>query len=90
MVRVYNPIRGVYDPETNVPHVYPATHPRAVVECVQVDKRPRLSDGGELGGGDELRDAAKKAMITSVEARADELVWAIENGGETVLDAIKS
>ncbi|GAA5995580.1 chromatin structure-remodeling complex subunit RSC7 [Rhodotorula paludigena] len=90
MVRVYNPIRGVYDPETNVPHVYRATQPRAVVEYVQVDKRPRLSGDGEVGGGDELRDAAKKAGIASVEVRADERAWALENGGKTVLDAIES
>ncbi|GAA5921055.1 hypothetical protein JCM3775_004071 [Rhodotorula graminis] len=50
LVRVYTPIRGVYDPETNVPHVYRATQPRRVVEFAQVEKRPRLSDEGEGEG----------------------------------------
>ena len=58
LVRVYTPIRGVYDPETNVPHVYRATQPRRVVDVAQVDKRPRLGEreraAGERGSGMEL------------------------------------
>jgi hypothetical protein len=31
LVRSYIPIRGLYDPETNVPHVYRATQAREVM-----------------------------------------------------------
>ncbi|GAA5902345.1 hypothetical protein JCM8208_007265 [Rhodotorula glutinis] len=58
VVRVYTPIRGVYDPETNVPHVYRATQPRRVVEFAQVEKRPRLSDEGQ-GEGEGGERAAR-------------------------------
>lgn len=27
LIKVYNPIRGIYDPETNTPHVYASTQP---------------------------------------------------------------
>ncbi|GAA5973781.1 hypothetical protein JCM11641_003153 [Rhodosporidiobolus odoratus] len=43
MIRVYNPIRGVYDPETNVPHVYQATQP-TTAEMVRIDRRARVFD----------------------------------------------
>ncbi|CEQ42298.1 SPOSA6832_04103 [Sporobolomyces salmonicolor] len=36
LIRVYNPIRGVYDPETNVPHVYRSTQP-TTAEVARVD-----------------------------------------------------
>ncbi|BGP16741.1 hypothetical protein JCM10213_006507 [Rhodosporidiobolus nylandii] len=44
MIRVYNPIRGVYDPETNVPHVYQSTQP-TFAKIVRIDRRPQIFDG---------------------------------------------
>lgn len=50
LIRIYNPIRGVYEAETNVPHVYQSTQPTfAVVE--RVDRRPQLyNEEDELVG----------------------------------------
>lgn len=103
MVRVYTPIRGVYDPETNVPHVYRATQPRQVLEYVQVSKRPRLSedaspedegDGGEEESEEQarLREAARKAGVASVEVVSDPRAWAleVETSRGSVEDAIAS
>ncbi|GAA6049968.1 hypothetical protein JCM3770_007073 [Rhodotorula araucariae] len=91
MVRVYTPIRGVYDPETNVPHVYRATQPRAVLECFQVDKRPRLAqDADAEPGSDALREAARRVGVASVEVVSDARAWPLETGGSTVDDAIAS
>lgn len=43
LVKVYNPIRGIYDPETNVPHVYGSTQPtRCKIE--RLDLAPRIFD----------------------------------------------
>ncbi|GAA5857870.1 hypothetical protein JCM8547_006013 [Rhodosporidiobolus lusitaniae] len=46
MIRVYNPIRGVYNLETYLPHVYQSTQP-TWAEVVRVDRRPHLLDDGD-------------------------------------------
>ncbi|GAA6025673.1 hypothetical protein JCM10207_008824 [Rhodosporidiobolus poonsookiae] len=93
LIRVYNPIRGVYDPETNVPHVYRSTQP-TFAEAVRVDRRPRLLDEAHegvalngFGDADErqvkrvkLEDAAARAGAASVELVSDERAWALESG----------
>lgn len=45
MVRSYVPIRGLYEPETNVPHVYRATQARRVLGFERASKVPRLESG---------------------------------------------
>ncbi|GAA6027047.1 hypothetical protein JCM8097_006069 [Rhodosporidiobolus ruineniae] len=97
LIRVYNPIRGVYEPETNVPHVYQATQP-TFAEIARVDRRPRLfgdEDGSAaaavlngLSGEDraakrrKLEDAAAKVGAASIEYVSDERAWALENEDE--------
>ncbi|BGO94906.1 hypothetical protein NBRC10512_006169 [Rhodotorula toruloides] len=92
MVRVYNPIRGVYEPETNVPHVYRSTQPREVVEWERASKIPRTSsevaDGEAEAATEQAREAAAKFGLASIEYLSDERVWAMENGGSTVEDAL--
>lgn len=82
MVRSYVPIRGLYDPETNVPHVYRATQARQVFAFERVSKLPRLglaSDQGdaEVVNPEQLR-AAARAGIASVEVVSDERAWGLE------------
>ncbi|ORY87470.1 chromatin remodelling complex Rsc7/Swp82 subunit-domain-containing protein [Leucosporidium creatinivorum] len=48
LVKVYNPIRGIYDPETNVPHVYGSTQPTQC-KIERVDLAPRIFDEGLEG-----------------------------------------
>ncbi|KAI5480214.1 chromatin structure-remodeling complex protein RSC7 [Pseudohyphozyma bogoriensis] len=49
LIKVYNPIRGVYDPETNVPHVYASTQPTKS-EVERVDLVPNVfGDSEEVG-----------------------------------------
>uniref|UniRef100_A0A0K3CQB1 FGENESH: predicted gene_10.69 protein n=1 Tax=Rhodotorula toruloides TaxID=5286 RepID=A0A0K3CQB1_RHOTO len=92
MIRVYNPIRGVYEPETNVPHVYRSTQPREVVEWERASKIPRISgdeaDGEAEAATEKAREAAAKFGLASIEYLSDERVWAMENGGSTVDDAL--
>ena len=62
MVRSYIPIRGLYDPETNVPHVYRATQAREVIAFERVSKLPRLGLGLE---SDQSAAAAAASSSTS-------------------------
>ncbi|GAA5844649.1 hypothetical protein JCM11251_002134 [Rhodosporidiobolus azoricus] len=93
MIRVYVPIRGVYEPETNVPHVYQATQPTKVVEQFRVSRGARILDeeeeevkqNGFGGDGDDrknkrrkLEDAAARVGVASVEYVSDERAWALE------------
>lgn len=63
--KVYNPILGVYDPETYVPHVSAATQPSRAT-LYKVDSVPHLfgeGEEGELGeeeGGDSEDAAARR------------------------------
>ncbi|GAA5873856.1 hypothetical protein JCM3774_000703 [Rhodotorula dairenensis] len=89
MVRSYIPIRGLYDPETNVPHVYRATQAREMLAFERVSKLPRLGpnsdsrDGGDSDRGvtpvsaERLR-AAARAGVASVEVVSDERAWGLE------------
>lgn len=60
LVRVYNPIRGIYDPETNVPHVYGSTQPtRCKIE--RVNLAPRIfDDEAEAEAGFEITEEERK------------------------------
>ncbi|GAA5992227.1 hypothetical protein JCM10908_001828 [Rhodotorula pacifica] len=99
MVRSYIPIRGLYDPETNVPHVYRATQAREVLAFERVSKLPRIDSdaGGDAhddvdSGGDTRADrlrAAAKAGVASVEVVSDPRAWALETGGRTIDDALE-
>ncbi|GAA6059498.1 hypothetical protein JCM10212_002241 [Sporobolomyces blumeae] len=57
LTRRFNPIRGYYEPETNVPHVYRSTQPTFVVDVYRDDAaahvypRSGAGAGGVEGGG---------------------------------------
>lgn len=102
MVRSYVPIRGLYDPETNVPHVYQATQARNVVAYERASKYPRL-EGDEVSpptparasatssedADSARRRAAARAGIASVDVLSDERAWSLETGGRSIDDAIE-
>jgi hypothetical protein len=70
-IKVYNPLRGVYDAETNVPHVYRSTQPtRCEIELI--DKVPHISGDEELldEGADELAVKERKAKRRRLALRA--------------------
>ncbi|GAA5911621.1 hypothetical protein JCM6882_008056 [Rhodosporidiobolus microsporus] len=64
MIRVYTPIRGVYEPETNVPHVYQATQPTwAEAEAVAT-----AGTGGRRRGArifDDDADEGEDAVVVN-------------------------
>lgn len=66
LVRSYIPIRGLYDPETNVPHVYRATQAREVLAFERVSKLPRLGLGL-----DSDQSAATASSSTSTGSNGD-------------------
>lgn len=80
--RVAVDLKGFYDPETNVPHVYRATQPNWSTGWQRVSVTPAIfavaaeeedeGDGDEMGASKRTRlsrigDAARKAGIASVE-----------------------
>lgn len=52
IIKVYNPVRGIYDPETYVPHVPASTQP-TTARAFKVDRRPHLFGGLDDGLEDE-------------------------------------
>lgn len=65
-IKVYNPIRGIYEPETNVPHVYSSTQPtRAVVE--RVGLAPHLYDANLSTGEDDTAGPNEKSRRRKLE-----------------------
>lgn len=80
--RVFRPLRGFYEPETNVPHVYRSTQPTECLAWTRIDSRPRIFDDDARGDAtsdgaeDEqrgskrrrrLEDAARQARIATIE-----------------------
>ncbi|GAA6018773.1 hypothetical protein JCM11491_003441 [Sporobolomyces phaffii] len=86
MTRRFNPIRGFYELETNVPHVYRSTQPTTVLEVYRADVAahifPYHTEGERLaealgdettdrkGGGSKKQNRKAKPTTTSREERA--------------------
>lgn len=66
LIKVYNPIRGIYDPETNVPHVYKETQPTEA-NTEEIDALPEL----ELELDEPKRRKLAKAGFASLSFVAD-------------------
>ncbi|GAA5853439.1 hypothetical protein JCM9279_007238 [Rhodotorula babjevae] len=88
LVRVYTPIRGVYDPETNVPHVYRATQPRRVVDFAQVEKRPRLVEGEGGAGAAAAGEGSGMELDGEAEAQSDRRREAARRAGLASVEVV--
>lgn len=64
MTKRFNPIRGFYEPETNVPHVYQSTQP-SFAEIYRSDISAHLypEQEGEGEGGEETRKKKRKLAM---------------------------
>ncbi|KAK4701624.1 hypothetical protein P7C70_g4603, partial [Phenoliferia sp. Uapishka_3] len=84
LIKVYNPIRGIYDPETNIPHVYRSTQPtRSSTSQIDLiphifprddddeDANGEMTEHGEWKRRREWEKAAKGAGVATVEFVVD-------------------
>ncbi|GAA5965068.1 hypothetical protein JCM21900_000667 [Sporobolomyces salmonicolor] len=86
LIRVYNPIRGVYDPETNVPHVYRSTQP-TTAEVARVDAAAHVLEhvdeadwvGVDPGKRRRVELEAAKMGAASLEYVCDDGAWSTES-----------
>lgn len=87
MVRSYIPVRGLYDPETNVPHVYRATQAREVLAFERVSKLPRLgleSDQSAGAAASSLTSTGSEGVGDGVTVSAERLRAAARAGVASV------
>lgn len=88
ITKVYNPIRGIYDPETNVPHVYKSTQP---TQChiERVDLAPNLfGDDETVGLSTEERKKRRRLEEAAGRAGVASVSYVVDDSGSSARDAL--
>lgn len=87
MLKVYNPIRGIYEPETNVPHVFASTQPtRSSTELV--DLVPHVFEDDEEVTLDEERSKRRKLEVGAAKAGVASVEYVVDDSALGQMEAL--